>query len=109
MTEQPDDIVGHKTFSTDEICSETGFPVLRHEPLTRAEANAIFANAERRQKERKERMPDEQSAIDALFKAWARTSCGFWTSGCGSLSRNRRWASTRSGRDVTFIASQEQN
>lgn len=72
MTEQPDDIVGHKTFSTDEICSETGFPVLRHEPLTRAEANAIFANAERRQKERKERMPDEQSAIDALFEAWLR-------------------------------------
>ena len=32
-----DDIVGHKTLSTDQT-SPDGFPVFRHEPLTRAEA-----------------------------------------------------------------------
>lgn len=72
MAESPDDIVGHKTFDTGEICPETGFPKLRHEPLTRAEAAAIWESAERRQKERAERMPDEQSAIDALFEAYQR-------------------------------------
>jgi hypothetical protein len=72
VTDSPDDIVGHKTFATGDICSETGFPVLRHEPLTRAEAGALWESVERRQKEREERMPDEKSAIDALFEAWLR-------------------------------------
>lgn len=72
MTESPEDIVGHKTFDTGEICPETGFPKMRHEPLTRAEANAIWESAERAQKERAERMPDEQSAIRALWDAYQR-------------------------------------
>lgn len=70
--ENPDDIVGHKTFATGEICSETGFPVLRHEPLTRAEGDALWACAERNRKGREERMPDDKAAISALFDAWQR-------------------------------------
>lgn len=70
--ENPDDIVGHKTFDTGEICPETGFPKMRHEPLTRAEANAIWESADRAQKERAERMPDEQSAIRAMWDAYQR-------------------------------------
>lgn len=72
MTQAPDDIVGHKTFDTGEICPETGFPKFRHEPLTRAEATALWVRAEQRDKERAQRMPDEQSAIEALFEAWQR-------------------------------------
>lgn len=72
MTEAPDDIVGHKTFDTGEICPETGFPRLRHEPLTREVANALWNAAERRQEERALRMPDEKSAIESLFEAWQR-------------------------------------
>lgn len=72
MTEAPDDIVGHKTFDTGEICPETGFPKLRHEPLTRAEANAIWDAAMKAKADRAERMPDEQSAINAMFDAYQR-------------------------------------
>lgn len=67
----PDDIVGHKTFATGERDGH-GFPIHRHEPLTRAEANAMWDAAEKAKRERQERMPDEQSAIHALFDAWAR-------------------------------------
>jgi hypothetical protein len=70
--DRADDIVGHKTFDTGEICSETGFPKLRHEPLTRAEANALWERVEAAACDRTERMPDEQSAIKALFDAWQR-------------------------------------
>ena len=79
MTESPDDIVGHKTFDAGEICLETGFPKMRHEPLTRAEANAIWEAAECRRKERAERMPDEQSAVNALFEAYQRLRELGWT------------------------------
>ena len=68
----PDDIVGHKTFDTGEICPETGFPKMRHEPLTRAEANSIWESAEKAKKERAERMPDEQAAIRAMWDAYQR-------------------------------------
>ncbi len=72
MTESPDDVVGHKTFDTGEICPETGFPLMRHEPLTRAEGAALWARAEAEQKARAERMPDEQAAIRALHDAHTR-------------------------------------
>lgn len=72
MTESPDDIVGHKTFDTGEICPETGFPMMRHEPLTRAEGNALWARVDAEQKARAERMPDEQAAIRALHDAHTR-------------------------------------
>jgi hypothetical protein len=69
---EPSDIVGHKTFDTGETCPETGFPKLRHEPLTRAEADALWDAAERAKKARAEKMPDEQAAINAMFEAWLR-------------------------------------
>ena len=67
-----DQIVGHKTFSTGELCAETGMPMLRHEPLTRREADAIEAECARRDAARAAAMPDVQSAINALFEAWLR-------------------------------------
>lgn len=79
--EKPDDIVGHKTFDTGEIDPATGFPVLRHEPLTRADAEALLACAEQRERERAERMPDEQSAVNALFEAWQRLKELGWNGG----------------------------
>jgi len=68
----PDDVVGHKTFATGELCPETGLPQMRHEPLTRAEADALWADVEKCRKAREERMPDEKAAIDALHEAWTR-------------------------------------
>ena len=72
MSESPDDIVGHKTFSTGEICPETGFPALRHEPLTRAEADAMWERAKVQKAKRAADMPTEQDAINAMFDAWLR-------------------------------------
>lgn len=72
MNESPDDIVGHKTFSTGETCPETGFPKMRHEPLTRGEANAMWESAMAEKASREERMPDEQSAIRAMWDAHQR-------------------------------------
>jgi hypothetical protein len=62
---EDDPIVGHKTFR-DGL---TGF---RHEPLRKSEADAILANIEAEDKRRKEAMPDERSAINALFDAHQR-------------------------------------
>lgn len=72
MTDSPDDIVGHKTFSTGEIDPETGFPGLRHEPLTRAEGEALWQAAKAAEAKRAEDMPDEQAALDALQRAYTR-------------------------------------
>jgi hypothetical protein len=71
MDEGPDDIVGHKTFDTGEM-GEHGFPVLRHEPLTRAEGDALWQRAVEAERLRAERMPDEQAAIHALWDAHQR-------------------------------------
>lgn len=71
MSDKPTDIVGHKTFDTGEI-GPNGFPVLRHEPLTRAEADAILEQCEREEAERAEKMPDERAAIRALWSAYQR-------------------------------------
>lgn len=68
----PSDIVGHKTFDTGETCPETGFPKLRHEPLTRAEADAIWKACEDAKAARAERMPDEQAAIRQMHDAYIR-------------------------------------
>lgn len=64
-TESPDDIVGHKTFRDGPL----GF---RHEPLTRAEANAILAACETHRKKREALMPDEKSALHMMFDAYDR-------------------------------------
>src|SRR6266704_388718 len=72
MTKSPDDIVGHKTFDTGQRCSETGFPIVRYEPLTRAEGEALWAHAKQKETDRAEHMPDEKSAIEALWSAHQR-------------------------------------
>lgn len=69
--ERPDDIVGHKTFDTGEI-GEHGFPIVRHEPLTRAEGAALLRSAEATKAKRASDMPDEKSAIRAMFDGWLR-------------------------------------
>lgn len=69
MSESPDDIVGHKTFATGER-AEYGMPVHRHEPLTRAEGEALWRHAQRCHEDRVARMPDEKSALQALHDAY---------------------------------------
>jgi hypothetical protein len=80
----PDDIVGHKTFDTGERCPETGFPVMRHEPLTRAEGEAMWAHAEAAKADREKRMPDDRAAINALWDAHQRLKELGWREGCYS-------------------------
>jgi hypothetical protein len=77
---QPTDIVGHKTFDTGER-GEDGFPKYRHEPLTRAEGEALWATAEAAEKKRAEDMPDEQSALHTMFRAWQRLKELGWRDG----------------------------
>ena len=72
MAESPNDIVGHKTFDTGELDPATGFPILRHEPVTRAEADEMIAGWDREQKERADRMPTERDAIVAMWEARQR-------------------------------------
>jgi hypothetical protein len=57
----PDPIVGHTTFSDG-----------RHEPLRQSEATAIIAASDAAKARRAEQMPDERSAIEAMFEAWLR-------------------------------------
>ncbi len=58
----PDDpVVGHKTFHDGH-----------HEPLRKREADALLAAVEHRKVVRAEQMPDERSAISAMFEAWLR-------------------------------------
>ncbi len=70
--ERPDDIVGHKTFDTGELCPETGLPKLRHEPLTRAEADALWERVEAEKAARAASMPDEKAALRVLQNAHTR-------------------------------------
>ncbi len=78
IAEGPDDIVGHKTIDTGQRDPETGFPLLRHEPLTRAEGEALRQRAEAAKRRREELMPDEKAAINALFDAWVRLKDFGW-------------------------------
>lgn len=41
IEQSPDEIVGHKTIAAGDRDPETGFPVFRHEPLTKAEREAL--------------------------------------------------------------------
>lgn len=65
------EIVGHKT-----LRDESGN--LRHEPLTRAEANALWEQVEARDAWRKELMPDEETARQLFFEAWLRLKDFGW-------------------------------
>ena len=60
-----DEIVGHKTFSD-------GHGGFRHEPLTRAEADALRAAADAAEAKRATDMPTEQDAVNALWSAQQR-------------------------------------
>lgn len=55
---------GHRTFRENGIT--------RHEPLTPDEAEALWRDAEERDRRRAELMPDEQAALDMLFEAFQR-------------------------------------
>jgi hypothetical protein len=70
----PNDIVGHKTFSDGPMS-------FRHEPLTRAEADELWDKMEKAKADREQRMPDEQSAIRALFDARLRLTELGWREG----------------------------
>lgn len=70
MSDQ-NEIVGHKTFSTGAI-GPHGFPALRHEPLTRAEADAILKACDDAERKRATDMPTEQDAVNALWAAQQR-------------------------------------
>ncbi len=61
----PSEVVGHKTFSD----GQGGF---RHEPLTKAEADELWAAAEKAKAERAERMPDDKAALRVLTDAFTR-------------------------------------
>lgn len=61
----PSEIVGHKTFSD-------GAGGFRHEPLTRAEGDAIWAAVEARREARAKAMPTEEDAVRAMFEAYYR-------------------------------------
>ena len=71
IAEGPDDVVGHKTFDTGRR-DEFGLPIHRHEPLTRAEGETIWAACQRAHEDRVARMPDERSALQGLHDAYTR-------------------------------------
>lgn len=58
------DIVGHKTVRTPDGT--------KHEPLTRKDADAIWARCEAAKERRAQEMPDEQSALKAMHDAYQR-------------------------------------
>ena len=59
------EIVGHKTF-----VDEHG--AFSHEPLSREEADAVWSAVIAAKEAREEQMPDEQSAIQAIWDAYQR-------------------------------------
>jgi hypothetical protein len=69
MSDSPDTgvdkIVGHKTF-------DDGNGGFYHEPLYAAEAEALLRAAKEQELRRIASMPDESTAIHALFEAWTR-------------------------------------
>lgn len=77
MIDRPNDIVGHKTFATGER-DEHGLPIHRHEPLTRAEGEALWKHAQRCHEDRIARMPDEKSALQTLHDAYTRLKDMGW-------------------------------
>ncbi len=72
-----EEIVGHKTFSTGDPLQP-----FRHEPLTRAEADALWAAAEAATKARAEAMPTEQDAVRMMSNAHQRLRELGWREAC---------------------------
>lgn len=67
----PEEIVGHKTIATGER-GPHGLPFMRHEPLTRSEADALWERAEQHQRQRAADMPTEEAAVTTMMQAWLR-------------------------------------
>lgn len=65
------EVVGHKTLSD-------GHGGFRHEPLTRAEADALIAHCESEDQRRRALMPDERSAIRMMMDAHTRLTDMGW-------------------------------
>lgn len=65
------EIVGHKTF-------DNGRGGFRHEPLTRAEADALIARCRSEDERRKALMPDEKSALRMMMDAYTRLKDMGW-------------------------------
>lgn len=99
--DEPTDIVGHKSFDTGDLSHE-GFPVLRHEPITRAEAEAIFKRAEEAKVDRARRIPDEQSAIRTLFDGWLRLKELGWEDGIYAPKDGRHFRTIQLGSTGIF-------
>lgn len=71
---------GHATFDAGER-DANGFPVLRHEPLTKEVAEALWESAKRAEQDCAERIPDEPAAIRAMFDGWQRLKELGWRDG----------------------------
>lgn len=67
----PNEVVGHKT-----LRDESGR--LYHEPLTHAEADALWEQVEREQARREALMPDEAAAIQLMMDAHTRLKDFGW-------------------------------
>lgn len=66
-SDEANEIVGHKTFSTGDPLHP-----FRHEPLTRAEANEISKRADESKAKREADMPTEEDAVRAMWDAYQR-------------------------------------
>lgn len=71
----PNEIVGHKTL-------DDGYGGYRHEPLTRADADALWAAAEAATKARAEAMPTEEDAVRVMSNAFQRLRELGWREAC---------------------------
>lgn len=75
LTQKLDEVVGHRTF-------DDGKGGYRHEPLTRSEADALWAAAEAATKARAEAMPTEEDAVRVMASAFQRLRELGWKESC---------------------------
>lgn len=66
MCDKPDDIIGHRTFMNPDGLT------FRHEPLTRADADALRKQVEKEREKRAADMPTEKDAANELWRAHYR-------------------------------------
>lgn len=71
----PNEIVGHKTLRGDD-------GRFYHEPLTRAEADALWQRVKEDKARRDALMPDEEAARKLFFEAWLRLKDFGWREAC---------------------------
>lgn len=97
----PSDVVGHKTFDTGER-DQHGLPIFRHEPLTRAEGEALWERAKAAEAKRAEQMPDERAAINAMWDAYQRLKELGWRDGKYSPRDGTRFRTVELGSTGIF-------